>query len=911
LGYEISARTDLLDGTALRRDLIALATAETDQEKRRGAAFALVMPALQQARGRVLTRLENGTLSGLWAARAFCDIQDLVVQNLCDFATKHLYGAHGDSEQIAVVATGGYGRGFLAPASDIDLVFLRPRKQTAWGESVIELIVRMLWDLGLKVGHAARSLDECLLLALEDMTVRTSLLEARFVSGEMSLCDDLRIRFRAEVANGTGENFVEAKLAEREARHNKQGASRYLVEPNIKDGKGGLRDLQTLYWLGKYIYGVDDPADLADHGVFTRDEHRTFHAAEAFLWNVRCHLHCVAGRAQERLSFDVQPEVARRLGFVDANPRLAVERFMRAYFLVAKDVGDLTRIFCAALEDQNRKGPQALSHPRTVFPLPPGSEGDFCVENGRVTAFDDAFVRDPVNLIRIFHFADATELELHPHALRTITRSLDLITNDLREDRTANRLFLEILTSRRNPEQTLRHMNEAGVLGRFVPPFAHAVALMQFNMYHHYTVDEHLIRAVGIVSAIERGELREDHPLASDLTSRIKSREALYCAVLLHDVAKGMQGNHSEIGAAIAQSLCPRFGLSEGDTATTVWLVRNHLVMSDTAQRRDISDPATLRNFVAAVQSPELLRLLLVFTVADIRAVGPGVLNGWKGELLRELYRGAEKMMTGAPALPELNPRIALAKETLSQRLANGPDGDRADALAHHRDNYWLAFDDAELERHARLRFRAKEQRQRFALEADTDEFRAVSEITVFAADRPGLFSHLAGAISACGGSIVEAKAFTTADGHALDVFRVQDPHGRPFGDAGRVSRLRRAIARALDGTLPDQAMIARCTARNRAAAFHVPSRVNFDNDASATANVIEVEGADRPALLFDIARAIFEQGLSISSAIVATYGERAVDIFYVCDGLGHKVSHPEHLARIRGHLLKALASAP
>ncbi len=908
MGYQTPAHTDLLDATALRRNLTALAHAEPDQERRRKAALAHIKPVFQEARTRINSRIDNGDLPGMAAAHALCGVQDALIQVLYDFATKHFYYAQNptESERLAIVATGGYGRGLLAPCSDVDLLFLRPFKKTAWGESVIELILLMLWDLGVKVGHATRSLGDCIRLAREDMTVRTSLLETRYVWGEAPLWQDLRQRYFAEIAGGSGPEFVEAKLAEREVRHRKQGESRYLVEPNIKEGKGGLRDLQTLYWMGKYLYRVDDPADLVDHAVFTHEEYKIFHAAEAFLWDVRCQLHCATGRAQERLTFDIQPEMARRLGFADASPRRAVERFMHAYFLVAKDVGDLTRIFCAALEEQNRKKRPALSRLVPGF-LKTRAPGDhFFVENGRLNAREDAFARDPCNLIRIFHVADVKDVDVHPHALRTITRSLDLIADELRENRTANRLFLEILTSRRDPERALRRMNEAGVLGRFVPAFGHAVALMQFNMYHHYTVDEHLIRAVGILAAIERGEFRQDNPLASELVGRIKSRETLYCAVLLHDIAKGLQGNHSEAGAAIAQALCPRLGLSDADTAATVWLVRNHLVMSDTAQRRDISDPQTVRNFVSVVQSPELLRLLLVITVADIRAVGPGVWNGWKAQLLRELYHEADAVMSGASATPARAARIAEARDALSRRLADWPEEARTDALSYHHDNYWLAFDDDEFERHARLRRRAKERRDLVALDAKFDARRDVGDIAICTPDRAGLFSQIAGAIAICGGSIVEAKAFTTDDGFALDVFAVQDGEGRPFAEPRRVARLHQTIAAMLKGDAPDMAAIAR--RRRRSEAFQVKPRVSFDNEASAAASVIEVEGADRAGLLFDVTRAIYEQRLSISSAIVATYGERAVDVFYVRDEFGHKVANTERIAAIEAGLLQSLA---
>ncbi len=909
MGYEAHERLGLLDGDALRRDLTALARAESDTSKLRKAALAHIKSNFQAARERVKARVESGQLAGVIAARALSDVQDVIIQVLYDFATKHFYYAQNptESERVSVVATGGYGRGQLAPGSDIDLLFVRPFKQTAWGESVIEFILHMLWDLGLKVGHATRSLPECMRLAKQDITIRTALLEARYLWGDKNLYDELRKRFWSEIAADTGADFVRAKLAERDTRHLRQGESRYLVEPNIKEGKGGLRDLQTLYWIGKYLYHVDDAADLVDHNVFSRDEYKIFQKAEAFLWDVRCQLHYVVGRAEERLTFDVQPEMARRMGFADDNPRRAVEHFMRAYFLVAKDVGDLTRIFCAALEEQNRKERPRLSRLLPGFLKPRGGDEDFFVENGRLNARGEALRRDPVNLVRIFHVAETKSVDVHPNALRTITRSLDLITDAVREDPVANRLFLEILTSRRDPERALRRLNEAGVLGRFIPAFAHAVALMQFNMYHHYTVDEHLIRAVGIVAAIERGELKADLPLASEIIKRIKSRETLYCAILLHDVAKGLPGNHSLVGAVIAEGLCPRLGLAAEDTAAVSWLVKNHLVMSDTAQRRDIADPKTVRDFVESVQSPELLRLLLVLTVADIRAVGPGVWNGWKAQLLRELYYEADAMMSGGDATPARAARIAQAKDALASRLSGLPPAERERALGRHYDNYWLAFDTANHERHARLMTGADARGDLLALSAETSTLRSVTEVMVYTPDHPGLFSQLAGAIAVSGGTIMDAKAFTTIDGFALDVFAVQDAEGGPFGDAERQERLRQTIAKTLAGQLVPSAVFSKRQPRKRTAAFKTRPQVTFDNDASASATLIEVEGGDRPGLLHDVARAIFDSGLSMSSAIVATYGERAVDVFYVRDGFGHKIAHPSRQESVRTRIVSAM----
>ena len=912
MGYERPTHLDLIDADALRMALTAFARAEPDKAKLRRDALALIKSTFQDARAKVRNEVDAG-LPGLAAARALSAIQDSLIQVLYDFATKHFYYAQNPtaSEHLAVVATGGYGRGELAPGSDIDLLFVHPYKQSPWCESVVEFILYMLWDLGLKVGHATRSLVECSRLAKQDVTIRTALLEARYLAGDRKLFDEMRKKFWAEAADASGLAFVEAKLAERDERHARQGESRYLVEPNVKEGKGGLRDLQTLYWIGKYLYRVEDAGDLVAHNVFTRDEYKTFQKAEAFLWDVRVHLHYIAERAEERLSFDLQPLLTAALGFKNDNPRRAVEAFMKAYFLVAKDVGDLTRIFCAALEEQNRKQKPTLSRLLPGFLKPRTGEDDFYVENGRLNAPANAFSRNPVNLIRIFCIADEKNVDVHPDALRTITRSLDLITDDLRHDAEANRLFLAILSSRRDPERALRRMNEAGVFGRFVPEFGRVVALMQFNMYHHYTVDEHLIRAVGNVSAIEHGALKGEHPLSSDIVKRIKSREVLYCAILLHDIAKGLPGDHSDVGAAIAESLCPRWGLSHEDTQAVSWLVRNHLVMSDTAQKRDIGDPKTVRDFVAAVQTPEMLRLLLVLTVADIRAVGPGVWNGWKGQLLRELYYEAEALMTGGDATPARAARIEEAKAALSARITGFSDHAREQALARHYDSYWLAFDPASHERHARLMAAADARGDLIALSADSNDFRAVTEIVIYTPDHPGLFSRLAGAISVSGGSIVDAKVFTTTDGFALDVFSVQDAEGGPFGDATRVGRLRQAIEKTLAGEIAPRAVFAQRPPKKRTTAFRVRPRVHFDNEASTIATVVEVEGLDRPGLLYEVTRALFESGLSISSAIVSTYGERAMDVFYVRDGFGHKVFHPTRLKAVEERLLKALEGEP
>src|SRR5471030_3172282 len=423
---------------------------------------------------------------GRRCAERLCRMEDEVIRILFEFVRKHLYPSQNPSEaeHMAVIATGGYGRGLQAPGSDIDLLFLLPYKQTAWGESIAEAILYCLWDTGLKVGHATRSVDECIRQAKADMTIRTAILEARFLLGDKNLFDELVTRFDDEVVRNTAAQFVATKLAEREDRVRRSGQSRYLVEPNVKDGKGGLRDLHTLFWIAKYVYRVREPDELIKRGVFDKHEYQLFRRCEDLLWSVRCHMHFVTGRAEERLGFDIQREIAQRLGYTNHPGQQDVERFMKHYFLIAKDVGDLTAILSSQLEDSQTKSVPVLSRVMATF----GSgkkrklteTEDFIVDKNRIRlAQANVFKRDPINLIRIFHLAQKHNLAFHPDAMRAMTRSLDLIDSGLREDKEANRLFLEIIVSKNDPETVLRRMNESGVLGRFVPAFGKIVAMMQ------------------------------------------------------------------------------------------------------------------------------------------------------------------------------------------------------------------------------------------------------------------------------------------------------------------------------------------------------------------------------------------------------------------------------------------------
>ncbi|MCA0049809.1 [protein-PII] uridylyltransferase [Mesorhizobium sp. B283B1A] len=911
---------ELIDGEALRREMTALTAASAGDGSSaiiRTAALQLLKGRLAEGRRKTEAMLrEDG--GGNACAERLSHVMDQLIRALYDFAATHVYPVKNPSsaERMAVVAVGGYGRGTLAPGSDIDLLFLLPYKQTPWGEQTVEYMLYMLWDLGLKVGHATRNIDECLRLSRTDITIRTSILEARFLWGERKLYEELMLRFDHEVVRTTGPEYVQAKLAERDERHAKAGESRYLVEPNVKDGKGGLRDLQTLFWIGKYFYRVRTGEELVEKGVFTDAEYREFQKAEDFLWAVRCHMHFLTGKAEERLHFDIQREIAERLGYTTHPGLSAVERFMKHYFLVAKDVGDLTRIFCAALEEEQAKHVPGFNRIFLTFQRRKrklAGTSDFIVDNHRINIADDqVFERDPVNLLRLFWFADKHGLEFHPDALKLLTRSLGLVNKSLRRDEEANRLFLDILTSDRNAELNLRRMNEAGLLGRLIPDFGKIVAMMQFSMYHHYTVDEHLIRCIGVLAEIERGDGEKVHPLSHSLMPGLKkSREALYVAVLLHDIAKGRPEDHSEAGARIARRICPHMGLSPADTETVAWLVENHLVMSMTAQTRDLNDRKTIEDFAAIVQSVERLKMLLILTVCDIRGVGPGVWNGWKGQLLRTLYYETELLLTGGFSEVSRAQRTAASRERLAEALADWPDKARKRYVRQHYENYLLTVDLPDQLRHAEFIRDADAAGKKLATMVKTHQFEAVTEITVLAQDHPRLLSVIAGACAGAGGNIVDAQIFTTSDGRALDTILISREFDRDEDERRRAERVGRLIEDVLSGKswLPE--MIEKRTKPRRGSkVFKIPPRAEIRNALSNRFSVIEVEGLDRPGLLSEITRTLSDLSLDIASAHITTFGEKVIDTFYVTDLTGQKIDSPARIATIRNRLIATLEGA-
>ncbi|MDT0574657.1 [protein-PII] uridylyltransferase [Croceicoccus sp. F390] len=875
----------------------------------RQAGVEVLRKALREGRQEIGRRLEAEPSAGHKSAAAQAFLVDQLIRIIYDHLTMRLDPEAKDAgpEQLAIMAVGGYGRGEMAPRSDVDLAFLTAEQRSVQAAPLVEAMLYYLWDLGLKIGHSSRSLDEMIALARQDLTIRTALLEGRFVWGSRELFDHAQKRFWKEVVSGSERAFVEQKLEEREQRHRRMGDSRYVVEPNVKEGKGGLRDLHTLYWIGKYVHKVRHSADLVEAGLLTRSEYRSFRRAEDFFWAVRCHLHTMTDRAEDRLTFDVQPEIAARMNFADRPGKSAVERFMQYYFLQAKRVGSLTGVFLAQLEEQFTRSRTArlVSRITTRRRIVSG----FVIADGRITVpSEDFFRQDPVRLIEIFAVANREGVDIHPDSLRIAGRDAGLITGKLRRDQRANALFLDLLSSRDNPEAALRRMNEAGVLGRIMPEFGRVVAQMQFDMYHHYTVDEHTIRAIGRLASIEHGDLAEVHPLSTRIMPRLRHRRVLFVAVLLHDIAKGRGGDHSVLGAEIAATVGPRLGLDEEETELASWLVRRHLLMSSTAFKRDLSDPKTISDFVAEVQSLERLRQLLVLTVVDIGAVGPGVWNSWKGQLLSDLFTAAEEQLRLGYMAKGRNQVIKGRKAAVGRLLDRDSELVRT-VGATMTAAYWIAESEDVIAHN--LRQIADTGQTPLSVVCRYSPDRGGTLVMVVTPDHPGLFSRIAGGIHLAGGDIIDARIYTNRDGLAVDNFLVQDPLGRPMTEQDQIDRLTRAISDSLADRLRlAPQLAARPLSHARSAAFDVQPRITFDNDASNRFTVIEVNARDRPALLYHLASVMSQANLLINSAHITHYGERAADTFYVTDLLGGKITLPDRIEKLRQQLLDAAGEA-
>lgn len=898
-----------MNSSTLEAGLTALSKdSQHDPEAARARVLAAVKPAYQLECDDIRAEFAGSGNSRKALTQATA-LVDRVISALYRHASENLFPEEKKSVgRLAVVAVGGYGRGELFPFSDVDILFLHDGKSFARTSQISEFILYILWDMGLQVGQAVRTLDETLELSRRDVTVRTNVLDARFICGNQQLAQDFQTRYWSEVAVPvTILEFVAKKLGESDERHERAGHSRFLLEPNIKEGTGGLRDLHTLYWLARYAYRIRHTKELVTLGVLSAAEHQAYQKAQAFLTTVRVHLHLLAGRADERLTFDMQRAIAERMGYSDRNGVLGVERFMQDYFRTAKTTGSLVGIFCAVLEDE-RKAKRRLPFSNLLYPAK--RLRGFVVDSGRLIAHDAAFFKeDPVRLIEAFAIAQEQDLEVHPRTLQLITRQISLIGKETRTSVKANELFVKILTSPKKPHDTLRQMNETGVLGRFIPDFGRVVGQMQYDMYHVYTVDEHTIFAIEILNQIEAGKLTDELPLASRIIHRVASRRVLYLAVFCHDIAKGRGGDHSMLGEKVARSLSKRFGFDAEETETAAWLVREHLLFSRTAFKRDLTEEKTIFDFVEKVQSPERLRLLLVLTAVDIRAVGPTVWNSWKGQLLRELfYRAETRMGTIEEGPGKLEPGVL---EAFAQILSDLPVEERGAYLALGSEQFFCGL---KPETHRKIAVLLKEAQGAeglpFALKIESDPKLSITEVLLLASDRKRLFSTICGILTSVGANIVGAKVFTLKNGIAVEQFHIQNFRGEPFDRADKLAQLQRNLQNILKKeniALEEELRIPTPRKSSRDELFRVPPRVIIENTVSTHHTVIEVNGRDRAGFLYTITKALADLELGISTAHISSYGERAVDVFYVKDKFGMKLSGEAHIKQVREKLVAVL----
>ena len=870
----------------------------------RGKLVNLLKELKSKGFDRISFELRKNPLKARKAISSYAFLTDCLVTSAWKFATEIQFPSHNptEAEKLSIISVGGYGRREMAPFSDVDLLFLTPYKMAPWSENVIETVLYLLWDLKLKVGHSSRSIKDCLRLGSEDYTIRTAMLEHRFVCGDINLASQLNDKLWKNLFSGTAKDFISAKLKERENRHEKHG-QRYMVEPNVKEGKGGLRDLQSLYWIAKYVYQTQNISDLVDLNVFRSDEYLQFEQAEEFLWAVRCQMHHLADRAIEQLSFDLQVEVASAMGYHDSRDQRAVEIFMQDYFRHATRVGDLTRIFLTSLEAVHAKDEPLLER---IFKRKPKIDNDYIVIHNRLAIKSEKeFLTNPINLLKLFSEALRTGLLIHPNAMRLVSANLAMVNNEFRASTEAQQIFLELLLKHGNPERALRRMNELGFLAKFIPEFEPIVAMMQFNMYHSYTVDEHTIQCLKTLAQIEKGELVEELPIASSILKDGVNRKVIYIALLLHDIGKGRSDDHSILGAKIAKQVSPRLGLNKQETETVEWLVRYHLLMSDMAQKRDISDPRTVRDFAKAVQSVKRLNLLTVLTVCDVRSVGPDTWNNWKATLIRQLYAETKAILEqGAEALNREN-RMTEAKKALREKLSEWDNKDIKIETGRHYPPYWQGFQvDAQFA-FAKLLRNLGADEIKIELTPDTD--RDATRICFALSDHPGIFSRLAGALALVGANVVDARSYTSKDGFATAAFWIQDGDGSPYNQA-RFSRLRRMIEKTLSGeVITREAIKERDKFKKREKAFKVPTSITFDNEGSEIYTIIEVDTRDRPGLLFDLTRTLANMNVYIASAVIATYGEQVVDSFYVKDMFGLKFHSESKQKKLEQNLRQAI----
>ena len=844
-----------------------------------------------------------GGASGQQSVQAYAAFMDGFLATLYRLAVDDARREGFTPSPVVLVALGGYGRGELHPLSDLDLLLIYDGEMGTYVQRITQGILYALWDLGLQVGHAVRSLPDCLAMARTDFPSRTSMQQARFLVGDRRLFNRFRKVLAENVYQKDFNQFLETTLTERDQRYRKFGGSPYMGEPNVKESAGGLRDIHTAMWLASTKFGARTLRELADKRLITEREQKAADEALTFLWRVRNELHFLSGHKNDVLSRDIQPQIAKNFGYAADELSLPVEKFMRDYYLHARVIHRVSRRLIARCREtlsrragvQRRLRQEALADGLIVI----GEQLHLAHPDGR------AFREDPLRLLKVFWHRHQLGFELGIDVERAIEDSLDLIGEAFRASADARDLFLGICRNWGRAAQTFGEMHELGVLGRYLPEWGALTCLVQYDVYHKFTADQHSLLAVQNLEALAPGQSADSEGNAQ-VVSELERPGLLMMGMLLHDIGKGRGHGHVAKGIPLIEALTARLDLSPEDADKVIFLVAHHLTMSHIAQRRDIDDPKTIESLAEVSRTPERLRMLYLLTCADMRAVGPGVMTGWQAQILWDLYARTLARLTGGQ-------RERPTRETVAQRVAEAMRGEVArTALAAHLallpERYLATTAPQRIAAHLRLLDRLAEEGV-LATELFHHPDLGSSELVVATGDVPGLFSLIAGTLAAQGINILSAQIHTRADGIVIDTFQVNDPFGEAVTEAARWRRTLEALQRVLRGEVGVEDLLARRRATHAGSDGGVagPPKISLDNQLSDSSTVLEVKCPDRVGLLYVITRTLSAQGLDIRSARIATEIDQAYDTFYVTDRQGRRLEDEAAMARVRESLEDAL----
>jgi [protein-PII] uridylyltransferase len=799
-----------------------------------------------------------------------------------------------------LVAVGGYGRAELHPASDIDLLVLVPAAVDPQGRSRIEALVAFLWDIGLEVGHSVRTVEECVQESAPDVGVMTTLLEARCISGDAQLFEAMRAALAPERVWPVRE-FFEAKLAEQAERHLKANDTAYNLEPNVKTGPGGLRDIQTIAWVAKRHFGANTLDELARQHFLTPAELRRLKQAQAFLWKVRFGLHVMTGRHEDRLLFDHQIKLARTFGYEDASYTLAVEQFMQRYYRTVMDVSLLNELLLQLFREA------ILTENEPPRPL----NARFQVRNGSLeTTSEEVFARTPSALLELFAILQQNPQikGVRASTMRGVARNLWLIDEEFRQNPRHHRLFLDMLRASVGVTHELRRMNTYGVLGRYIPAFGRIVGRMQYDLFHAYTVDAHTLFVVSNLRRLALPRYNQELPELSRIMQSLPKSEIVYLAALFHDIAKGRGGDHSDLGAVDAAAFCLEQGLSRYEARLVAWLVANHLSLSITAQKQDIGDPEVITAFARHVGDETHLDYLYVLTCADVRGTNPRLWNSWKASLFHEFYERVKRALRRGLESP-LDQEELVRETQDAARLTLVQQAVPLEAIERtwmrFSAPYFLRHTAAEVAWHTRLLAERDAHSDEPLVGLEPRSIRGTTAVLIFARLRGHGFARTTAVLDQLGLTVVDARITPTGDGFSLDLYHVLEDDGAPITDDDRQSEIERALWRSIHRPDDSPFAVSRRTPR-QVRMFNTPTRISLSVDERNQRSVLELIAGDRPGLLCDVGKVLLQERIELHAAKIMTVGERAEDVFYVTDS-GNRPLDEAAAARLKECLTEAL----